>query len=149
VLKRDADPALYVYDLEFQVERGVRRTRRAVLALLRLSPFSDGRVLPHEETLPGPKIDRMNLLRATGGAQFGPVFMLYSKKRRLERLFDESCSRPADSEARTNTHETHRLWVVGDTRIAATLRSELREEHLVIADGHHRYTTALEYRDER
>jgi uncharacterized protein (DUF1015 family) len=149
VLKRDTDPALYVYDLEFEVERGVRRSRRAVLALLRLSPFSEGRVLPHEETLPGPKIDRMNLLRATGGAQFGPVFLLYFKKRRLERLFDESCARPPDSEARTNTREMHRVWVVGDTRIAATFRSELRDERLVIADGHHRYTTALEYRDER
>ncbi|MBI1851089.1 MAG: DUF1015 domain-containing protein [Planctomycetes bacterium] len=148
-LKRDSSPSLYVYDLEFEVEPGVRRARRAILALIRLSPFSNGIILPHEETLPGPKIDRMNLLRATGGAQFGPVFLLYFKKRRLEKLFDEPCARPADAEARTDTRETHRLWVVADSKIAAELKSELRDERLVVADGHHRYTTAVEYRDER
>jgi uncharacterized protein (DUF1015 family) len=154
-IRPERSPAFYVYDVEFESRPGVRKVRRAVLGLLRLSPFSEGTVLPHEETLPGPKRDRLELLRATGGAQFGPVFLLYFRKRRLERLLDRSCERPPDASATADAAggERHRLWVVTDAGLVASVRHEIEvgseENRLLIADGHHRYTTALEYRDER
>ncbi len=157
VVKPEPRPALYVYDVEFEAAPGVRRVRRACLGLMRLTDFSEGWVLPHEETLPGPRKDRLSLLRATGGAQFGPVFLMYFKKRRVERLLEQACERPPDAQAEPGTTdasmarpgELHRLWVVTDPAMLAAVKAELEGCKFVIADGHHRYATALEYRKER
>ena len=95
-LLRDTDPALYVYHQTFTLPDGTERTRKAFVAALELVEFDEGIVLPHERTLAGPKVDRLNLLRATA-ANFGQIFMLYpDPENRINALFDAAIAgRPA------------------------------------------------------
>jgi uncharacterized protein (DUF1015 family) len=115
-----------------------------------LEDYSAGIVFRHEQTLAKPKADRLDLLRATR-AQFEQLFMLYEDSGEIEALF------PGDSRTRTEpiidvTDEygvVHRVWQISDSRVIDSVRSRMRDKKLIIADGHHRYETALNYRDER
>jgi uncharacterized protein (DUF1015 family) len=145
-------PALYVYRQTFTLPDGQQRTRKAFLAAFQLAEFEEGIVLPHERTLSGPKVDRLNLLRATA-LNFELIFMLYpDPQRRIDSLFDGAIgSRPAD----VDVHELfekdvrQQMWVVTAPDVLVAVAGEMSAKAgLIIADGHHRYETALNYRAE-
>lgn len=146
VLVRDDEPSILVIEQRFvDLVTGQERVRRGVQALLKLSPFSEGKVLPHERTLSGPKADRLELMKAVG-AHLSPIFVLYPDPAndvvaRLSEVF----ARPADGEAQA-AGATHRVWRVSDPELVAAVSEALRDRVGFIADGHHRYETALEFR---
>jgi uncharacterized protein (DUF1015 family) len=151
-LLRDATPAFYAYRQAFSLPDGTERTRKALVAALELAEFSEGIVLPHERTLSGPKVDRLNLLRATE-TNFGQIFMLYpDPENRINALLDAAIAgRPADADVRELCEKDVRqqMWVVADPKVTASVVAEMAPKRgLIIADGHHRYETALNYRAE-
>ncbi|MCC6749213.1 MAG: DUF1015 domain-containing protein [Deltaproteobacteria bacterium] len=153
VLVPEPEPALYVYHQTFRLPDGSERTRRAVLGAFELSSFEEGLVLPHERTLSGPKEDRLKLLRATT-VSLEPVFLLYpDPERRVASLLDAAIAgKPpvADGHELYEAAVRQELWVVTEREVLAAVAAELSPKRgLIIADGHHRYETALTYRDER
>ena len=152
VLAQDKRPALYVYRQTFALPGGGQRTRKAFLATLQLTPFAEGMVLPHERTLSGPKIDRLNLFRATG-VNFEPVFLLYpDAENRIDGILDAAIAgRTPDADVRELYEQDVRqqMWVISDQGVIAAVLGEMAPKRgLIIADGHHRYETALNYRAE-
>jgi uncharacterized protein (DUF1015 family) len=149
-LVQDSKPSLYVYSQTFEVPgTQERRTRRGLIVRGHLEDYSAGVVFRHEQTLSGPKADRLELLRHTR-AHTGQLFMLYDDP---ARRVDEIISRIADGEAITLLVDEfgveHRLWRIDDAQMISEIEAQLADKKLVIADGHHRYETALAYRDER
>jgi uncharacterized protein (DUF1015 family) len=143
-LIRDEQPAIYVYHQEFECG-GPRRTRVSFLAAVRIESFGEGSVFPHEHTFGGPKADRLKLMQATR-CQLSPVFGLYSDASgEINRLLDVS-GRSADVEAELDG-VTQRMWVVQDAETVAAVGELMKDRHIYIADGHHRYGTALNYRN--
>jgi uncharacterized protein (DUF1015 family) len=152
VLLRESSPALYVYHQTFAVA-GQTRTRKALVAALQLTPFDEGTVLPHERTHAGPKMDRLQLMRALE-VNTGQIFTLYPDPQNVvSAILDEAIAgRVPDVDAHEMYEEGVRqqLWVVRDLpTIQAVEREMAPKRNLIIADGHHRYETALYYRDER
>jgi uncharacterized protein (DUF1015 family) len=155
VLGRDRLPALYVYEQHYTIPgTSTRRVQRGFYGRLRLEAFGPGSgVLPHERTLAGPREDRWKLMRATT-ANLSGVMMLYEDPSgTATRLLAEVTEGPADADVTDDDGVRHRLWVVpeaGSTEpIVAGLREAAGRSTSTIADGHHRYETALRYRDER
>jgi uncharacterized protein (DUF1015 family) len=145
ILVRDVEPALYVYHQEYAFD-GRRLTRKGVVALGRLEPE---RVRAHEQTLKGPKEDRLRLMRATE-ANFGHIFMLYDDP---ERVADRLLAAKIDGvepeiEAADADGNAHRIWRVGDPGTIGSVQGALADHDLYIADGHHRYETAVTYMGE-
>jgi uncharacterized protein (DUF1015 family) len=146
VMRQDP-PTLYVYEQRFAA-LGATHTRVSLLARVRLEAWEAGIVLPHERTLSKPKDDRLKLLRACA-ANLSPILALYDDPKgqmakRLDRLRRGKPSVAFTDEA----GEEHRLWLVTDAAIAAQVAAFFAPAKLYIADGHHRYETALTYRDE-
>lgn len=148
VLVRDAEPAFYRYDQTFLppgTDGGARLTRRGFLALVRVVPFAERVVLPHERTLSGPKEDRLKLFRATG-TNLSPGFMLYSDPRdELRSPLDM-----ADEIARFTTADgvEHAVAKVRRPEAVRAIVRGVAASTLLIADGHHRYETALRFSQE-
>jgi len=154
-LRKDRQPSLYVYEQEYAVPgTSLRRVQRGFFGRLRLEAFvPGGGILPHERTLAGPKEDRYKLMRATG-ANFSAVMVLYSDATgAARRLLTEATVMPAVADVTDDEGVWHRLWMVpadGPTApLVAGLVDAAGREPLTIADGHHRYESALRYRDER
>jgi uncharacterized protein (DUF1015 family) len=146
VLRQDA-PTLYLYEQRFKV--GVAdHTRLSLLARVRLEPWEADVVLPHERTLSKPKDDRLRLLRACA-ANLSPIMALYDDPQGelTKRLARARRGKPAVAFTDENGEE-HRLWPAADAVLAAHVASYFNGRQLYIADGHHRYETALAYRDE-
>jgi uncharacterized protein (DUF1015 family) len=150
VMVRDSQPGVYAYFQEFEVPgTHERRTRKGFIALGRVEDYSARVVFRHELTHSGPKADRLELLRHTG-THTGQLFMLYSDpQRRIDGLIDEIAARSSPEEATDEYGVMHRIWPVFDPPIIADIAQVMNSQKLVIADGHHRYETALAYRDER
>ncbi len=141
VLDVDPEPSVYVYRQRFEAD-GQTRERMAVFAAVRLTPFSDGQVLPHERTHSGPKKDRLALTLATR-TQLSPVFMVArDEDGTLYDLEHSLIDTAPDVEAATPDGIRHAMWVVSGDR-SAKLLSAAASHPLLIADGHHRYETAL------
>jgi uncharacterized protein (DUF1015 family) len=155
VLRKDRQPAVYVYEQEYTVPgSAVRRTQRGFYGRLRLEELGPGAgVLPHERTLSGPKEDRYKLMRATGANVSGVAVLYADPSGTSGRLFAEATETAAVADVTDDDGVRHRLWMVpeaGPTEsLAAGLREAAGREAVTIADGHHRYETALRYRDER
>jgi uncharacterized protein (DUF1015 family) len=149
VLVRDAAPAIYPYFQEYTVPgTNHRRTRKGFIALGRLEDYSAGVVFPHERTLPGPRADRLELLRHTR-TQTGLLFLLYpDPERKTDKIVNEAARREPLVELTDENGVIHRLWALSDPEALAALARAMAEKKLLIADGHHRYETALAYRDE-
>ncbi len=145
VLKRDARPALYPYAQTF--EHGGRTFhRRGFIALVRLSPFGAGQVVPHEKTYKGPIEDRLKLMRATG-MQLSPIFGLFSDPRNeVTNLLYRNLGKPEITG--TLNHVKNDLWSVIDADAENQVIDLMGTKPVYIADGHHRYTTALQFQKE-
>jgi uncharacterized protein (DUF1015 family) len=155
VLHKDPRPAYYVYEQAYRVPgTSVERTARGFFARLRLEPFGPGSgVLPHERTLAAPKEDRYKLLRATG-INTSPVVGLYADPGgRSAAILATATAEPSVADVVDDDGVRHRLWLLtADGREdgpTAELAATLAATTVTIADGHHRYETALRYRDER
>jgi uncharacterized protein (DUF1015 family) len=149
ILISDERPALYPYSQEYALpgEPGVRKERRGFIALCRLEDYSARIVHRHEETLSGPKADRMELLKRTK-AHFGQVFFLYSDPEGVVEGALSAASRGAVWEQLMDEYQTrHMVWRVSDPAAIERVVQGMRDKKLVIADGHHRYETALAYRN--
>jgi uncharacterized protein (DUF1015 family) len=146
VLVRDDEPAFYVYRQDFRDAGGAPRRVIGCIGALELEPFGAG-VLPHEQTMPGPKKDRLALMRACP-VNVSPIFAIYRAMGSLAPFYDGLEGRPPAGRFQDDAGTLHRLWVVDAPAEVDLLASAVREGPLVIADGHHRYETALEYRAE-
>lgn len=139
-------PALYLYEQRFTAE-GREQTRTSLLARVRLEPWEAGVVLPHERTLSKPKADRLKLTRACA-ATLSPIMALYDDPRHeLAERMATAKQLPPDAELTDDTGERHRLWAVHDEPFALLVSQFFAARQLYIADGHHRYETALAYRE--
>ena len=147
VLRQDPQPSVYRYTQKFAVP-GSKTTaeREGYIALGQMEDYSAGVVFRHELTHSGPKADRLDLLRATR-THFEQIFLLYADSGRIEaRLRSEA---PPDIDVTDEYGVSHRVWKISEPAVIADLQTRMREQKLIIADGHHRYETALAYRDER
>jgi uncharacterized protein (DUF1015 family) len=148
VLVRDAEPALYVLRQTFTAPDGRVLSRTGFLAALCLEDYARRIVRPHERTLAGPKADRLKILRATR-VNLSSVFLLYEDRaNELDRVFEAALAGAGVQEARDDGGIQHRLAPLRDAAAVAVVRSFLEPRPVVIADGHHRYETALAFRDE-
>ena len=148
VLTQDSARALYVYHQEFELD-GRRYTRRGFMARVRLERFGEGRIFPHEETLSGPKADRLKLTRATG-MNLSQVFGLYpDDEGAVQAMLDAAVARSLPLEATDHLGVVNRLWPVTDQHVVSAVTGLMGPRPLFIADGHHRYETALRYLEER
>jgi uncharacterized protein (DUF1015 family) len=151
VVAQDPAPSFYAYTQEYTVPgTEERRTRRGFIGAGKLEEYSAGIVFRHEQTLSGPKADRLELLRHTK-IHTGQLFMLYSDaEKRIDAILAEAESAAAPAtEMRDEYGVTHRLWVIAEPERVAAIQRAMADQKLVIADGHHRYETALNYRNER
>jgi uncharacterized protein (DUF1015 family) len=137
-----------VYEQEFEAE-GKTYTRRGFLARVRLEPFGSGRIFPHEQTMSGPKEDRLKLYRATG-FNLSPVFSLYpDPEGEVVRRLEPFTLKGPPLVAKDHLGVTNRLWVVTDTQAISAVTGLMGPRPVFIADGHHRYETGLKYLEER
>ncbi|MBI1923982.1 DUF1015 domain-containing protein [Candidatus Poribacteria bacterium] len=146
---REASPCYYIYDQTFTTPDGVQHTRRALIGNGKLEPFGTGVVFPHEKTLAAPKADRLNLIRQCH-ANLSPIFLLYSDPEGA--IENTMAGFTAANAPLVDVPEmfgsTHRLWRMDDATVNHEIRSHFQPKSFVIADGHHRYETALAFRDE-
>lgn len=143
----DKEPAIYAYYQDYELPNGERKTRKGFVALCELMEYGQGGVKPHEKTLAGPKADRLNLLRATQ-AHIGQIFMLYSDpENAINDLLDEVAAEKPLVQA-VEGPDVHRVWAVSDPEKISIIQKIMDSKPLFIADGHHRYETALNYRNE-
>ncbi len=149
VLARDPDPCLFAYFQDFSVpDTGERLSRRGFIGLGAVEDYSSGIVHRHEQTLSGPKKDRLELVRHTH-AHFGQIFMLYpDPQREIDRLLDESAQAQPTAAVTDEYGAEHRLWKISDPARIDAIRRLMDDKKLLIADGHHRYETALAFRNE-
>jgi uncharacterized protein (DUF1015 family) len=171
ILRQDSLPSLYVYSQTFALPGSSKERRakdgrakdglakgsteelerRGFIALGRIEDYSAGVVFRHEQTLAKPKADRLDLLRATR-AHFGQIFMLYEDSGQVESLLGTNSDRDIsvpDLEIKDEYGVLHRVWQVTDAEVIQSVQEAMRDKKLIIADGHHRYETALNYRNER
>jgi uncharacterized protein (DUF1015 family) len=142
-LARDAEPGIYPYFQEFTVpDTGERLVRKGFIALGAVEEYEAGIVHRHERTLAGPKKDRMQVLQHTH-AHFGQIFMLYpDPDGAVDALLDEAAKSAPIAEVTDEYGAVHRLWKIAD---AARVQQLMADKKLLIADGHHRYETALAF----
>ncbi|MGA9761659.1 MAG: DUF1015 domain-containing protein [Gaiellaceae bacterium] len=144
VLRRDDEPALWWLEQSFVGPDGVARTREGFLASIKVEPYENKVVLPHERTHSGPKESRLRLLTAAR-TQIEPIFLLYDDPERCEQaLREQAATRRPDLDAE-ELGVRSRLWRVDDAAALERVRKALADKQLLIADGHHRYETAVAF----
>src|SRR6202789_3194085 len=149
ILIRDSVANIYVYSQEYLVPgTHTRKTRMGFIALGRVEDYDAHVVFRHERTLSAPKADRIELLRHTN-VQTGQLFMLYNDApRSIDNLLEDIAHQSTPQEMQDEFGVTHRLWAVSDHAAIRRIQNAMADKKLIIADGHHRYETALNLRDE-
>ena len=149
ILQQLPEPALFIYFQRFTVpDQKEVRVRKGFVGLGQLEDYANRVVFPHERTLTGPKKDRLELLRHTR-TQFEQIFMLYEDpEQRIDHMMDEVARRNPDIHIRDEYGVEHSMWTVADHEKIRFIQGQMENKKLIIADGHHRYETALAYRDE-
>ena len=154
VLKQDAVPAFYIYEIEFSLD-GMSDISAmysgtysvyGIIAQVHLEEFDKGIVLPHEETLSKAKQDRLNLMKATA-CNFSDVYSLYNDDGGIDAILAVAMKDQPIAVVTDEAGLTHRLWAITDTGITAAIQQRFTDTKLYIADGHHRYETAINYRN--
>jgi uncharacterized protein (DUF1015 family) len=150
IVVQDPVPAFYSYSQEYIIPGSEQRAlRRGFIGAGKLEDYSAGVVFRHEHTLSGPKADRLELLHHTR-THTGQLFMLYSDpQQQIDAILKDAESSKPIAELTDEYGVIHRLWVIADPQRTAAISAAMRDQRLVIADGHHRYETALTYRNER
>ena len=146
VLIHEDRPAIYIYEMEFNAYNK-RKSVKGLIARVKLEEFSKGIILPHEFTLSKAKADRFNLMKATN-CNFSQIYALYMDSEHTTlKTIDENSAGDAFYQFTDDDRITHRLWIVTDEAVIAKLCRDFADRKLYIADGHHRYETALNYRN--
>ena len=142
----ESKPSLYVYQQEFKDNQGRKAIRNGFICGLKVEEYAQGNILPHEETLSKPKTDRLKLMHATQ-SNFSSIFGLYSDSEKLvdNTLAQAIADRRPDMEIIDEAQEIHRIWVITDERSITKVQEAIKAKQIFIADGHHRYETALQY----
>jgi len=148
VLAREARPVFYLLRTRYLDPDGEVRTFTGLIGRVRLEPLGAGSILPHEHTFRGPKQDRYDLLAATG-VSFSPVFALYRQAEDLSATVARLTRRPAGVRLTDWSGTRHELWSVQGEAAVRALSAGFRRRQLLIADGHHRYSTALNFQARR
>lgn len=147
IFRQEPLPSIYSYVQRFEVPGSSRVSeRRGFIALGKLEDYSNGVVFRHEQTLAKPKADRLDLLRATK-AHFGQLFMLYEDDGEIDSLL--SSDQSPTSDLADEYRVRHQVRAISDPSLIDKVRRKMQDKKLIIADGHHRYETALNYRNER
>ena len=147
VLVVDHVPSFYIHEHSF-THQNIRKKRLGLTACVRLEPWEKSIIFPHENTVPGIKSDRLELMRACA-ANFSPLFGLYEDLgQKVTKLLTSQASRKPAIDL-TEGGETHKLWVANEPEFVQRVTHFLASKPIYIADGHHRYETALAYRDEK
>jgi uncharacterized protein (DUF1015 family) len=148
VIVEDPDPALWALAQDYTGPDGQRRTRRGLLARVRIEEYGAGRIRPHERTHPGPKQDRLKLTRATQ-SNLSPIFSLFSDPEgKVWTALAPATVQPPWGQTTDDDGTVNRLWRITDPHAIATAHAALQPVELLIADGHHRYETARVYAEE-
>jgi uncharacterized protein (DUF1015 family) len=145
ILRQDASPSIYAYSQTFTAPTGASFERRGFIALGRVEDYSAKVVYRHEQTLSKPKADRLDLLRATR-AHYEQLFLLYEDSGEIDSLLATPQAPAIDVADEYGV--AHRVWQISDPVVIAAVQNKMRDKKLVIADGHHRYETALNFRNE-
>jgi uncharacterized protein (DUF1015 family) len=149
VLSADGGRCVYVYRQSFEIPGEGSVSRTGILALLRCREFSSGEILPHEKTFPRTRSERLKLLRACR-ANFSQIFTVFrDEEEEVLSLLEEAASVPAFMEFRDDEGISHQVWRVENSAREARMTASLKAKKLIIADGHHRYETALKYSKEQ
>jgi uncharacterized protein (DUF1015 family) len=145
ILRQDSAPSIYTYSQTFTAPSGTGFERRGFIALGRVEDYSAKVVFRHEQTLSKPKADRLDLLRTTR-AHYEQLFLLYEDSGEITSLLSTRHAPAIDVADEYGV--AHRVWQISDPVVIASVQEKMRDKKLVIADGHHRYETALNFRDE-
>ena len=147
VILPDRQPAIYVYHQEYDAGECGMQTCKGIVCLVRLDDFEMGTVLPHEETVTKAKNDRLKLLTECR-VNFSPIFGLYrDDEKSVDSIVDDILQNPAETTAKTADGAIQKVWPVTDEETIAKIQHVFKDKQLFIADGHHRYETAIKYRD--
>lgn len=148
VLRRDGAPAYYVLRQRYTLPGTGEKSLVGLVGMCRLEPFESGKVLPHEHTFSKPKEDRLRLMRATK-ANLSQIYAFYSDPgRKVDALLEQVTAAPAAHSARDRDGHLHEVWVLDEPQLQAAVYEALKDQPAYIADGHHRYETALAFREE-
>src|SRR5450755_3665674 len=147
ILRQDSMPSIYASSQTFTAPSGARFERRGFIALGRVEDYSAKVVYRHEQTLAKPKADRLDLLRATR-AHYEQLFLLYEDSGEIDSLLAPGPNTAPTIDVADEYGVAHRVWQISDADVIASVQNKMRDRKLVIADGHHRYETALNFRNE-
>jgi uncharacterized protein (DUF1015 family) len=147
ILQRDTAPSLYPYSQRFTAPSGQQFERRGFIGLGRVEDYSAKVVFRHEQTLAKPKADRLELLRATR-VHYEQLFLLYEDQGEIDAVLDPARKNQPAIDVTDEYGVVHRVWQISDAAVITDVQRQMRDQKLVIADGHHRYETALNFRDE-
>ncbi|MCK6467655.1 MAG: DUF1015 domain-containing protein [Candidatus Brocadia sinica] len=147
ILKQEDAPAIYIYDQEF-LSGNRWLVRRGFISLVKLEPFDKGYIYPHEQTLPGPKADRLKLTQSCR-ANLSSIFALFPDENNvIDGYLSTLAHTKPDMDFIDDTGVKNRLWVIKEKQTIDRLVTLMKEKPLFIADGHHRYETALVYKEQ-
>lgn len=148
ILKRDESESIYIYQMDYLSPKGIRKTIKGFVCLVRLEESGSGVILPHENTYTEPRVDRLNLIRATK-ANLSIIFSLYIGEGRISKIIEACRGRVTlPLQARDNEGAIHTLYAIKDKSIIEEIVKEMVNRPIFIADGHHRYETAILFREE-
>ena len=147
ILRQDSLPSFYAYSQAFTSPSGGRFERRGFIGLGRVEDYSERVVFRHEQTLAKPKADRLDLLRATR-VHYEQLFLLYEDSGEVDSLLTPASASTPTIDVADEYGVVHRVWQISDPNVIARVQEKMRDKKLVIADGHHRYETALNFRNE-
>ena len=147
ILIQEDEPAIYIYEQIFTMPDGSKKSCKGIFTLVQLEEFDKKIVLPHEETLSKAKTDRFNLMKATN-CNFSQIYCLYlDQQRMVNQVLEEKMKQKADISFTAQDGIRQNLWMIKDKDTIAILEKSFADKQLFIADGHHRYETALNYRN--
>lgn len=148
ILVQDERRTFTAYEQTFALPDGSTRRRRGIFAMVKLEDFGKGSIHAHERTLEGPKCDRYKLMRATE-SNTSSIFSIYSDpEKTVDSIIDQESKKKPWAEWKDDAGVQHRVWVISGEKACKTIVDCLADKELFIADGHHRYETSLNYRDE-
>jgi uncharacterized protein (DUF1015 family) len=147
ILRQDSSPSIYACSQTFTAPSGATFERRGFIALGRVEDYSSKVVYRHEQTLSKPKADRLDLLRVTR-AHYEQLFLLYEDSGEIDSLLTPKAGAKPTIDVADEYGVAHRVWQISDPAVIASVQHKMRDKKLVIADGHHRYETALNFRNE-
>lgn len=147
ILKRDESESIYIYQMDYLSPKGVKKTLKGFVALVKLEDLASGVILPHENTYSGPRVDRLNLLRATR-TNTSLIFSLYPGEGKISNIIYGINPTSDALKARDMDGTIHTLWAIKEASLIDNIVKEMKNKPIFIADGHHRYETALLFRNE-